>query len=808
MSAQAERRWRGIRRYRVTLVLVALTVLAPAVLHFAFGVREHPLLALLGGSADQVFRHGHWYSPLTAVFIGGTVFGIVLSVLGIVLLMGTAERLLGSGRALLAYVVTGTIALTCGILAQWLLNGTGERWGRHVFGTAALESLVPVVGALMAASAAAGPLWRRRIRVLGMATLIAFVLFSGQLDDVNRLIAGAAGLILGPMLLGRGPRLQFVRSSVYESRTILAVIVAIVALGPLITLASPRRLGPLSPLGELFGPAVGETGAALPSRLDGPGPVLLSLLPLLVLLLCARGLQRGRRAALWIAASVNVLLAGLAAFYYGFVPNSGSDQLIDLRASGQWELIVASAVSTLVPLSVAGLLIGYHSKFPVRVAPGRVRLGAAALLAAVLAVSGAYLLMGVVAPDGFSPAVSSSMLLDDLPERFVPVGFLSEQVIEFVPTAPGTRLIYFWMGPMVWLVLAAVTFWLLWAQPLGQGSAAALRYRQLRHAGGGGSLGHMGLWPSMLHWTSASGDAAIAYVLVGGFALAVSDPVCAESRRMSAIRDFAEHCDATGNTAVFYAVHDPVLPIFAQLGWTSIRVGEEAVLDPAAWSMVGKDWQDVRSSINRARRAGLHAVWTSWAELTLSQRTQIRSISEEWVAAHGLPQMGFTLGGLAELADEETRLMLAVGSDGRIEAVTSWMPSWRAAESEPQIDGWTLDVMRRRAGSMNGVMEFLIAGVVERAAADGVRFVSLSTAPLGGTGGIQGLIARTLEPVYGFGSLLRFKSKFRPHFETISVAFPDPLALPAIGTAIVRAYLPGVTVRQGMSAMRSLARSD
>ena len=51
---------------------------------------------------------------------------------------------------------------------------------------------------------------------------------------------------------------------------------------------------------------------------------------------------------------------------------------------------------------------------------------------------------------------------------------------------------------------------------------------------------------------------------------------------------------------------------------------------------------------------------------------------------------------------------------------------------------------------------------------------------------------QALEPVYGFRSLLAFKAKFQPTYAPLFLAYPDPVALPAIG----RAYLPGLTARQ------------
>ena len=58
------------------------------------------------------------------------------------------------------------------------------------------------------------------------------------------------------------------------------------------------------------------------------------------------------------------------------------------------------------------------------------------------------------------------------------------------------------------------------------------------------------------------------------------------------------------------------------------------------------------------------------------------------------------------------------------------------------------------------------------------------------------MVGHALEPVYGFRSLLAFKAKFQPEYRPLYLAYPDPAALPAIGLAIGRAYLPDLTARQ------------
>ena len=51
------------------------------------------------------------------------------------------------------------------------------------------------------------------------------------------------------------------------------------------------------------------------------------------------------------------------------------------------------------------------------------------------------------------------------------------------------------------------------------------------------------------------------------------------------------------------------------------------------------------------------------------------------------------------------------------------------------------------------------------------------------------MIASTMEPAYGFQSLLHFKAEFQPLY----LAYPDSAALGSIATAIGRAYLPHLT---------------
>lgn len=153
--------------------------------------------------------------------------------------------------------------------------------------------------------------------------------------------------------------------------------------------------------------------------------------------------------------------------------------------------------------------------------------------------------------------------------------------------------------------------------------------------------------------------------------------------------------------------------------------------------------------------------------------------------------------------------MIAIDESGRIEGVTSWLPSYRNGV----VIGWTLDFMRRRPDGINGVMEFLIAQSAMRMREDGVEFMSLSAAPLAHTAsapseeasGMDRLlryVSTSLEPVYGFRSLLKFKRKFQPELRPMLMAYPDRTVLRLIGIALARAYLPTLSVRRATTLLR------
>jgi phosphatidylglycerol lysyltransferase len=781
----------------------------------------------VGTGLKALTVHGHWWSPVSSIFFTNNLAELIVVLVSAVTLLGASERLMGWRRTALSFFVTAILGAVVGVGFEVLGNQGGELWSRTVADYISLDPLTGIGGAIMVASAFATALWRRRIRVLVVVVALVFVLYSGQPADVYRLIAVLVGLVLGMLIGPSATKRIWVRSSHHEVRVLSATVVAITAVGPAIALLSLSRFGPLAPIGLLFTNQIPSAANVLDrcqvfavtqgcvrdmtlERINGVGPVLVSVLPLLLLIVAAYGLLRGSRFGLWLAVSVNGLLAVLAAVYFGFLPVASPDNDKPRPVAHDWEIALALSLSVLLPLSIAIMLTVLRRHFPVLASRRRVRRYLFTVVITGVALALLYVLVGLLLREtAFTRPVDVQDLLADVTERFIPVNFLSRETASFLPTSYVGRLMYHGVGPVFWIVVVLASIRPMRDSRSGARSSDVARARELLVAGGGDALAFITTWPGNRYWFDDLEDAAVAYRVIGRVAITTGGPFGAAGPCDQIIERFARFCDDNGWIPVFYSVEASFSGAFGAMGWETMVVAEQSMIRPQEWSTVGKKWQDVRTSVNRAERMGIRAEWCSYAELSLGATSQIAEISEEWVAEKDLPEMGFTLGGLDELADPAVRLMVAVDPTGRIEGITSWMPCYRSGV----IVGWTLDFMRRRSDSVNGVMEFLIAASAVRMREHGIEFMSLSAAPLAHTPGPDDTVAgrdsvldylsAALEPVYGFQSLLRFKRKFQPEFRPLIMAYPDPVALPLIGVALARAYLPGISVTQAARLVRS-----
>ena len=343
------------------------------------------------------------------------------------------------------------------------------------------------------------------------------------------------------------------------------------------------------------------------------------------------------------------------------------------------------------------------------------------------------------------------------------------------------------------------------------------RARALLTSVGGSTMSWMTLWPEMRYYFTKDGAGYVGYQRHAGIALALADPVVPPDRIAAAVGEFTEEAERGGLTPCLFSVTDTAAEAARAAGWRTVQIAEDTLIDLPGIAFKGKKWQDIRTALNKAGREGVEFRVVTLAEESFAVLAQVRAISEQWVGDKGLPEMGFTLGGVDEAMDPAVRVGLAVDAGGSLHGVTSWLPVYGPGgdgaggddHGQGEVRGWTLDVMRRRKDGFRSVMEFMIASACLAFGAEGYEFLSLSGAPLARedtgddldrTDRMLDKLGASLEPFYGFRSLHAFKAKFSPRYEPVHLAFRDEADLPRIGIALTRAYLPDATPRQLLAA--------
>ncbi|MFJ7290003.1 bifunctional lysylphosphatidylglycerol flippase/synthetase MprF [Curtobacterium sp. NPDC098951] len=794
-----------VRRLVVTRpVTTAIVVLVLATSTLAF------VLRLQHGAQATVF------GPFRVFAASTGVLALLVTLAGVVVLVGSSERLMGSWRTALAFVVTTIVGTGIAAFAV-LVDLDGRGAVPMVLGRAtSFDPWTAIVGTVVTASAFAGTLWRRRIRVNALAVVAALLLYAGHVSDLSAVLAAAAGWVLGELLRRTPKRQGWVRSSHRETRVLLGTAVLVSAVGPVIALVSRARVGLLAPIAAVVGQ--GPVSPVRGCRSDGvpgeclrglltfhttsPWTLLLAVAPLLVLVVGGLGLFRGSRFAVWLVVVVDTVTAVAAAITYGLVPG----RTVALHGvQDPFVTDVSIVASIVVPLGTAVVLVLLRRSFTVltsrrRVVTFAVTVGAAAI--------GLVVVVLVVA------ASSAHHVEDPLRLALAVLGPLAPvSSWDRLPSLDhALRLVLGLSGPVLWTVVAIAAVRPTGAvEPDADADATHAdreRARALLVAGGGDAFGWMTTWQGNAYWFAEDGRAGVAFRRNGRVAVTVGGPFGWPDARAAAMTAFARWCDDNGWTAVFYGIGAETAGVLTAQGWGTLPVAEDADFDPRTWTTSGKKKQDVRTSVNKAAREGLTATWSSWQQLPAATTRQIEAISEEWVAERELPEMGFTLGGVDEMRDPAVRTLVAQDEEGTVLAVTSWLPGHR----DGRVVAWTLDVMRRTPAAPNGVMEFLVASAADRMREDGIERLSLSAAPLAqaaesaqpadGVQSLLDLVGGVLEPVYGFRSLLRFKQKFGPDLHPLVLAYPDPVALPSIGIAVVRAYLPDLSLRQAVALAR------
>jgi phosphatidylglycerol lysyltransferase len=282
---------------------------------------------------------------------------------------------------------------------------------------------------------------------------------------------------------------------------------------------------------------------------------------------------------------------------------------------------------------------------------------------------------------------------------------------------------------------------------------------------------------------SSDREAVVTYRLVGRVAMVLGAPVGYARSCALAVSEFLEHCDTNGWIPAFYQVTDSHRSLLEPAGLKFLKVGEEAVIVLDGFNLVGGKMKEIRSAMRRVERAGgrVEVLAQPIDEPTMAE---LAAVSDAWLAS-GHRERAFTVGQFSPEQLRQTTVFAVRDGSGRIVAFANALPAFGSKEG-------TFDLMRRRPGTVNGVMDYLHVALFRHFAQQGLTRVNLGMAALANLEG-SGVPQRALRAVrdfaggaFKFSGLYQYKRKWNPRWEARYVAYLSDLDLPSVAVAITR----------------------
>ncbi|MFJ9408457.1 phosphatidylglycerol lysyltransferase domain-containing protein [Streptomyces sp. NPDC101393] len=344
------------------------------------------------------------------------------------------------------------------------------------------------------------------------------------------------------------------------------------------------------------------------------------------------------------------------------------------------------------------------------------------------------------------------------------------------------------------LLLAAI----LWAafrsvrstDPITAEDERKLRGLLERH-GDRDSLGYFALRRDKSVIFSPSGKAAITYRAVGGVSLASADPLGDPEAWPGAIERWLAEARAHGWAPAVMGASEEGGTVFARHGLDALELGDEAIVETGEFTLGGRAMRTVRQAYHRVERAGYTVRIRRHEDIPAAEMARLLELADDW--RDGETERGFSmaLGRLGDPGDGRCVMLECTDAQGRLRALLSFAP-WGAK-------GLSLDLMRRDRDSENGLMEFMVLEMIQRAKEVEITQISLNFAMFRsvferGSRLGAGPVLRLWRSLLSFfsrwwqiESLYRANAKYRPIWEPRYMLFEKSTDLLRIGIAAGRA---------------------
>ncbi|MCA9008996.1 MAG: bifunctional lysylphosphatidylglycerol flippase/synthetase MprF [Planctomycetaceae bacterium] len=258
--------------------------------------------------------------------------------------------------------------------------------------------------------------------------------------------------------------------------------------------------------------------------------------------------------------------------------------------------------------------------------------------------------------------------------------------------------------------------------------------------------------------------------------IAMGDPVGPDDAADDAAWKFREACDVAGVWPVFYQVAERSLSRYIDMGLSMLKLGEEARVRLADFSLDSRASRDLRRTNKKALEEGLRFEIVPPSRID-EIMPRLKEISDAWLGEKSTAEKGFSLGTFRESYLRRCDIALIIRNDQPIAFANLWQGTEKHELS--------IDLMRYSPAAPRSVMEYMFIQLMLWGREQGYEWFNLGMAPLSGIEAhrlaslwnrASSLIFRHGEHFYNFQGLRNYKSKFNPEWTPKYLASPGGLA--------------------------------
>jgi phosphatidylglycerol lysyltransferase len=303
------------------------------------------------------------------------------------------------------------------------------------------------------------------------------------------------------------------------------------------------------------------------------------------------------------------------------------------------------------------------------------------------------------------------------------------------------------------------------------------------------SLDYFKTYSDKMIFFSESRKTFIAYRLSGNFAVILENPVAENKEELiNCIKQADTFFYQSGLKSIHYLVPETSLSLYTTLSKKHLLLGQEGIVDLAAFTLEGGDKKNIRNAINKVSRMGYKAIVHA-PPVKDGILQKIKSVSDEWLQDTGRSEIIFSQGMFSWDVLKYQTILTVENEEEKIIAFLNIIPDYASGEI-------TYDLIRNTKDAPNGVMDFILVELFKYSKSLNYNYVSLGFAPMSGMDDPKSFPERSMKFAYEkirsfaqYKGLRSYKEKFDPVWKNRYLVYQhdfDLLQVPSVLEKVIK----------------------